>query len=116
MVFFIAIVIHDFGKVFFKVFKYYIIEDHITFNNKSIRAGVFLFAFLLLKPFLKLFLNLFKRFHIARRIIYRLKILEFFGFFNSKVFHNSTLSLYLSHSNISKMIALLGLLVYIPNI
>lgn len=105
---FITAVIRDFRKVF---------ESYITYSSRDTRVKVFLFTFLLLKPLFGLFSSLFKGFYITKGIIYGLGILGFWlRFFDSKVLHSSTLSLYLGCNNMNGTIALLSLAVYLLDI
>lgn len=85
--FFVIVVIYDPKKIFFKAFKLCFVRCYIIPISKGIRAGVFIFAFFLLKPLFRFFLSLFENFRITGRIIcglevlglwLRLVILEFF--------------------------------------
>lgn len=70
----------------------------------------------LLKSLFRLFLSFFKDFYIAKKV-YRFKLLGFWlRFFNFRIFHDSILSLYFYHGNISKANALLGLVSQLSNI
>lgn len=76
-----------------------------------------MFAFLLLKSLFGLLLSLFKSLRIARGIICRLEVLGLcFRLFDSRVFYDSALSLYLGYSDVSGTISLLCLVVYLSNI
>ncbi len=117
MALFIGVVIYDLGKIFFRVFRSYVVRDCITSSHRNTRAEVLLLAFFLLKPFFGFFPSLLRGLHIADRIIYKLGLLDlWFRLFNLEVFYSNTLSLYLSHNNVSKMITLLDLVVYLSNI
>lgn len=113
MIFFVAVVTCDPEEIFFRAFRPYSIRGC---NSRSTRAGVLVLAFLLLKPFFGLLLSFFGGLRIARRIIQRLGLLGLFRLFNPKVIHGSALSLYLSRGNMSRMIVLLGSVVYLLNV
>lgn len=113
---FVIIVIRNPKEVFLKTFRAYIIGSCITSSSKSIRAGIFLFTFIFLKPLFRLFLRLFGGFCVTKRIIHRLAQLGFFRLFHLRVFYDNTLSLYLGRSHVSETITLLGPVVYLPNI
>lgn len=113
---FVAVLTHEPGEIFFRVFRPCIIKSCITFNSKSTKARVFSLAFLFLKPFFGLFLSFLRGFYIVRRIIYRLGFLVLFRLFNLCIFHSSTMSLYYRHSIISKTIALLSLMFHLLNV
>lgn len=108
---FIIIIICNFRKKIFKVFKPYVVT-----SSRRTKAEVFLFVFFLLKPLFKLFLNFFKRLYIIEKIIYRLKLLKFYKFFNLGIFYGSVLELYLGYNNMSKMMASRNLMIYLLNI
>lgn len=67
--------------------------------------------------FFGFFLSFFEGFCISEKIIYRFKLLGLkLNFFDLRVFHYNALSLYPSHGNMSKIIALLILVIYLSNI
>lgn len=70
---FVIIVIHNPREMFLKTFRTYIVGSCIISSSKSIRARIFLFAFILLKPLFGLLLRLFRGLCITRRIIHRLR-------------------------------------------
>ncbi len=100
----------------FRIFRPYFIGGHINSNNKNTRVEVFLFAFLFLNLFVRLFLNLFRDFRIIRGVN-RFRLLGFWlKYFDLRVFYDNTWGLYYERNNMSKVIALLDLMVNFPNI
>lgn len=117
MTFFIVIVIYNFREIFFDLFRPYFVRSCIIFSSKNTRAKILSLAFFFPKPFFGLFLSLLGGFYIAREIFYRFRHLSlWFRFFNLGIFYDNILGLYLSYNNMSKTIALLGLIVHFSNI
>ncbi len=115
--FFIAVIIRDLRGIFFKVFRPCVTRNCIIPGSIGNKAEVLLFGFLFLKAFFGLFPNLLGGFRITKGIICRLKVFGLWlRFFNSRVFYNSVLSLYLGHGDVSEIIAILSSVVYFPNI
>lgn len=117
MALFVAIIIHHPREIFFETFRPCVVGSHITSSSRGIKTGVLLFVFLFLKPLFRLFPSFFGGLCITKRIIYGLEVLALWlRFFNSRVFHGSALSLYLGRGDVNKTMALLSLVVHLPNI
>lgn len=68
---FIIVVIRDPKEIFFRALRPFFMGCHIIPVSKNIRTRVFLFIFLLLKPFFRLLSSLLGGLYIARGIICR---------------------------------------------
>lgn len=117
MALFIAIIINNSKNMFFRAFKPCFTCIYITFTSENTKVRVFPFLFFLSKPFLRFFSNLLKDFRISRRIfcIFRLLGLKL-DFFDSKVLYYNIWSPYLSCNDVSYVIILLNLTIYLSNI
>lgn len=91
------------------------VGSFITLVSSGIRAKVFLFVFLFLKPFFALFSSFFEGFCITKEIICKLGVLSFW-LFNSRDFYFSILGLYLSCADMNRIIAFLSLVINFLNI
>lgn len=112
----VIVIIRDSKEVLFRTLRPYFIGGYIHSYSKSTRVRVSLFAFFLLKLFFIFFSSLLRGFCTTKRV-YRFRLLDFWlSFFDLKVPHSSTMSLYLSRGNMSETIVLLDLVVYLLNI
>lgn len=117
MALFIAIIICNLRIILFRALLPWVVRICSTSSSKDTRAGILLLAFLLSNSLSELLSSLFRDFHIARGIICRLGILDLWlKLLNSMVLHGKAPSLYLGHSDMSEMIVLLSLVVYILNV
>lgn len=115
--FFVKLKIYGSAKIIFKIFWLYFTGNYIAPIGKNTGIRVFLFTFLFLKPFFKLFLSVFKDLYITEGIICKLKVWGLWlRLFDLKVFYSNMLDLYLSLGNVSRIIALLSFVVYFSDV
>lgn len=68
MALFIVVIIHDLGKVFFKVFRPCIIRGCITFSSRNTKTRVFLLVLFFSKPFFDIFQAFLKVFVLLKEL------------------------------------------------
>lgn len=76
MAFLVTVIERNPRKVLFNAFRLSVIGTCIISSSRCIRAGVFLFVFLFLKPIFRLFPSLFGSFYIVGEIICRLNVIS----------------------------------------